>query len=145
MQEQFEKLKQEDRDLLLKAPVLVSIIAAHGHHEMNKKKKADAIKLAHLKTFTAVPLLQPYYKEVEKNFEQNFEALEKKYSPFDEGKMQELQQEVCKVNAVLSKMDQVFAGTLHWSLGKYAAHVKKADRGVVESFFMPFLIPGLTE
>ena len=68
MIKQFEKLTTEERELLYKAPVLVSVLASCSFNEVNKSQKADAIKLAHLKTFTANPLLLPYYAEVEKTF-----------------------------------------------------------------------------
>ena len=68
MLDQLNKLSATDRELLLKAPVLVSVFAASRDNELSKKGKADAIKLAHLKTFTAFPLLQDYYAEVEKTW-----------------------------------------------------------------------------
>ena len=49
MIKQFEKLTTEERDLLYKAPVLVSVLASCSFNEVNKSQKADAIKLAHLK------------------------------------------------------------------------------------------------
>ena len=65
MKEQFESLTEEEKRLLYKAPVLVSVLASCSLNEVNKAQKADAIKLAHLKTFTAAPLLLSYYAEVE--------------------------------------------------------------------------------
>ena len=57
MIKQFEKLTTEERSLLYKAPVLVSVLVSCSFNEVNKYQEADAIKLAHLKTFTAIPLL----------------------------------------------------------------------------------------
>ena len=46
MIKQFEKLTQDEQDLLLRAPVLVSVLAACSYNYVNKSQKADAIKLA---------------------------------------------------------------------------------------------------
>jgi hypothetical protein len=91
---QFKKLSNEERELLYKAPVLVSVLASSSFNEVNKYQKADAVKLAHLKTFTATPLLLPYYAEVEKTFKEQFETSVKKYSPFDDAKRNDLKKKL---------------------------------------------------
>jgi len=63
---QFEKLTPREQELLVKAPVLLSVLASCSEHGINQKQKADAIKLAHIKTFTALPELQSYFREAEK-------------------------------------------------------------------------------
>ena len=142
---QFEKLTEEEIEFLLKAPVLVSVLAASINHKISKIVKADAIKLAHLKTFTTVPLLRPYYKEVEKNFNKYFEIIEKNYAPFDEEKIDALKKELHNLYAVISKLDKEYAETLRWSLAKYTDHVKKSEHVFVENFIFPFLTHRFTE
>ena len=141
----FEHLTKEETELLMKAPVLVSVLAASYHHEISKEARADAIRLAHLKTFTAVPLLRPYYTEVEKNFKSNFEAIVKAFAPFNDENRELLLRELDDITLVMFKLDKQFAATLQWSLSKYAAHVKKAERVLLENFIFPFKIPGLTD
>jgi hypothetical protein len=145
MIKQFEKLTKAETELLLKAPVLVSVLIASGDHEISKGEKADAIKLAHLKTYTADPLLLPYYREVEKNFNINFKVIEEKYTPFDNVKREALKKEINILNAVIAKLDKEFARTLHRSLSGYAEHVKKVDKRFLETFVFPIPIHGLTD
>src|ERR1035437_3216228 len=128
MIKQFEKLTKAEIELLLKAPILVSVLATSGDHEISKKEKAEAVKFAHIKTFSADPLLLPYYKEVEKNFIIYFEEIVKKYAPFDDVKREALKKEIDTLNTVIAKLDKQFARTLHRSLSNYAEHVKKFDR-----------------
>ena len=142
---QFEKLTNEDREQLYQAPVLVSVLASSSFNEVNKYQEADAIKLAHLKTFTANPLLLPYYTEVEKTFKKQFEATIKKYFPFDEVKRNELIKETDKVNVVIGKLGKEYAHALHSSLEKYAKHVKRAAHSVLQDFIFPVPIPGLSD
>ena len=142
---QFEKLSNEERELLYKAPVLVSVLASSSYNEVNKHQKTDAIKLAHLKTFTATPLLLPYYAEVEKTFKEQFEASVKKYSPFDDAKRNDLKKEIERVNRIIGKLDKEYARVLHHSLDKYSRHVRKAAHSVFQDFIFPVPIAGLTD
>lgn len=144
MIEQFEKLTRDEANLLMRAPALVSVLAASISNKISIKDKADAIKLAHLKTFTADPLLIKYYEEVEHNFIATFEEIERKYEPFDDTKRAALKKEIQTVNQVISKLDREFALALQLSLTRYAEHVRKAEHSVLEDFIFPFILPGLT-
>ncbi len=71
MIQQLEKLTLEEQELLMKAPVLLSVLASCSDHVINKTQKKRMPSNWHiLKHFTAVPRAkQPYFKrEVEKNF-----------------------------------------------------------------------------
>jgi hypothetical protein len=145
MIKEFEKLTASEQDILLKAPAIVSLLAASATGQINEWEKSDAIKLAHIKTYSANTLLIPYYKEAESVFEKNFDAMVKKYAPFDEPRRAMMQTEIEDVNDVISKLDDAFGMALHTSLAGYAEHVKKAYKGLVVNFLFPFPIPGLTE
>ena len=144
MIKEFKKLNVKEQQLLLKAPVLVSVLAASGAFGINNEQKADAIKMAHLKTYTANPLLIEYYKEVEKNFKKNFEATVKKYAPFDNAKRDALKIEINLTNTAIAKLDKEFAITLHQSLDGYGKHVKKSALRFFENFIFPIPIKGFT-
>ena len=146
MIKQLEKLSKEDRQLLYKAPVLVSVLASSSFNEVkiNKSQKADAIKLAHLKTFTAMPLLIPYYAEVEKDFKETFEKAIQEYFPFDETKRNELKKEMDKISSVINKLDKEYAEALGKSFERYAKHVKKAAHSIFQDFIFPMPIEGLS-
>lgn len=145
MIKQFEKLTKEEATLLFKAPALVSVLAASGNHQINEKEKADAIKLSHIKEFSADPMLLNYYSEVEKNFETDFETIVKKYVPFNDTQRNLLKEEINVLNKTISLLEPEFANMLHRSLTRYAQHVKKAERSIVEDFIFPFPINGLTD
>ncbi len=106
---QFEKLNLRDQELLIKAPVLLSVLASCSEHGVNQKQKADAIKLAHIKTFTALPELQPYFKEAEKNFKEHFEEAAERYYPFDEEHRLLLKMEIKNIREIISRLNPVYA------------------------------------
>lgn len=144
MIEQFKNLTEEERRLLYGAPVLLSVLASCSFNELNKAQKADAIKLAHLKTFTAMPLLLSYYSEVDKGFKEQFEYAVKKYFPFDKDKRDEIKGEMNKINLIISKLDPAYATALHTSLEKFVRHVKKARHSILQDFIFPMPLPGLS-
>ena len=141
---EFETLSAKEKELLFQAPVLVSLLSTSADPEVKTVQKADAIQLAHLKTFTANPLLIDYYNEVEKTFTCNFESLSKKYTPSGTVNRDALKEEIKTVNILIGKLKPSFAAVLHESLTKYAAHVKQAEHSVVEDFLFPLPIHGLT-
>jgi hypothetical protein len=142
---QFRGLSEEEKGRLLQAPELVSVLAASGDRQIDKAGKADAIKLAHLKTFTADALLLPYYNEVDINFKRHFEAIVKQYAPFDNKTREALRKKIESLNVIIAKLDKGFATTLHASLSRYAAHVKQAQGSTLVDFLFPLPIPGLSE
>lgn len=131
--------------MLTRAPALISVHAAMDVNEINALRKADAIKLAHLKTFTADPLLIPYYIEVEKVFKEQFEAIVKQYAPLDREKKYILSKEIERMDPILKKLDTEYGRLLRHSLNKFAHHVQHADRSVFEYFIFPYPMPGLTD
>lgn len=144
MIKEFEKLNAAEVTLLYRAPALVSVLVSCSYNEVNKSQKGDAIKLAHLKTFTANPALLSYYNEVDKLFKEEFEAAVKKYFPFDASKRNALKNEIEKVNSIILKLDAGYATLLHKSLAAYAKHVKKAAHSIFQDFIFPLHIEGLS-
>lgn len=145
MNHEFKILSESEKYEIIKAPVLEALYAASDDHEIKEGEKAEAVKLAHFKTFTSEEELIPFYKEVYKNFQRNFEEAIQKYTPFDESKRKILKEEIDKISQIISKLDKRFANRLQKSLVDYAEHVKKAGRGNVINFVFPLPVPGITD
>lgn len=142
---QLEHLTNEERNDLFAAPVLLSVLASCTGGTINKDQKAEAIRLAHLKTFTADPLLIPFYVEVEKHFGSRFEEAVREYAPFDESKRNELKEKINSVYLILGKLNKDYAGRLIRSFEKYERHVSKAGHSVIEDFIFPMPLPGFKD
>ena len=136
--EQFAGLTEEEKALLIKAPVLISMLAAGGDNDLSEHEKAEVIKQAHLKTYTGTELLHPYYSEVDQQFQANFDVALSLYTPFDDHKRARLTQEADHINRIISKLEPGFANTLRKSLGDYGRHVKYADKAFVGNYLFPF-------
>ncbi len=142
---QLEKLSIQEQELVMKAPVLLSVLASCSDHGINKTQKTDAIKLAHIKTFTAVPELQPYFKEVEKNFTEQFEQVAEKYYPYDEDQRNLLKLEIIKMQKIIAKLSPSYALALGKSLERYTIHVKRATYSIFQDFIFPLAMLGLRD
>ncbi|MEO6883357.1 MAG: hypothetical protein ABI199_04945 [Bacteroidia bacterium] len=141
----FEKLTASEQELLLNATVFVSLLAASSDHEVFEEEKADAIKLAHLRTFTSDPVLHEYYVEVDKHFTRNFEAFDKKLPKGNDEREKILREKLTQVNGLLLKLGPDYAEVFHRSLDSYARHVAKSHRNALEFFFIPLNINGITD
>ncbi len=142
---QFEKLSFREQELLIKAPVLLSVLASCSEHGINQKQKADAIKLAHIKTFTSLPELQPYFKDAEKNFKEHFEEAAERYFPFDEEHRLMLKNEIKKIREIISRLDPIYATSLSKSLERYVIHVKRATYSIFRDFIFPLAMPDVKD
>ena len=137
MIKEFEKLTAEEVALLFKAPVIVSVQALSACKEISRTQKDDAIKLAHVKTYTEHYLLVPYYEEADKHFKKHFEEYLERFFPFNTVRYVAIKNEMNKVNAVIDKIDAVYAGLLRKSLAGYARHVNNAARNVLQDLIFP--------
>ena len=123
MKNQLNKLTDEERAKLDRAPVYVSLLAAGSDGQITEKEKSDAVELSHLRTFTADPLLRPYYKEVEAIFASEFTRLSGVYIPFGDAEINEIKEELGVIYHLCDKLDPEYAELLKQSLKTYAEHV----------------------
>jgi hypothetical protein len=142
---QLEKLNPEEQELLIKAPVLLSVLVSCSEHAMNKAQKSDAIKLAHIKTFTAVPELQPYFREAEKNFKEHFEQIAEQYYPFDHVHRDLLKLEIQNIQKIIAKLSPSYGKALSKSLERYTIHVKRATYSIFQDFIFPLALLDLKD
>lgn len=123
MENQLKKLTIKERELLLKAPVLISILASSTDENIDRKERKEAIELSHLRTFTSKPILQSFYKEVEVEFKKNLEELLHKYEPFNETRQNLIKSELKTIYNLLAKLDDNFEKEMKESLKSYGRHI----------------------
>ena len=118
-------------------------MATSYHGTIDEIEKEDAIRLNHLRTFTAEPELQFFYSEVEKVFKNQVNELVNKYQPMNRLKRNEILDEISEANEVLGKTDKEFAKMFKHSMKTYEEHVIRSRNNVVEYFLFPFDLPSL--
>jgi hypothetical protein len=138
MAKEIDKLNPDDREILLRAPAVVAILAAlSADGEVSKNEKAESIKLAHLRTYTSDPILHNYYKEVDKNFESYFDEIMAMLPEGEQEKEDFLEAKLVELRAVLPKMNDIYAISLTSSLRTFAKHVFKTNSSFLEYFILP--------
>lgn len=143
--EPLEKLNQQEKEQLFKAPAYVSLLAANTDGTLDEAEKDVAIEFAHVKTYSCDPLLTEFYKEVEKVFEENLEKLDKQLPKGRKERNEAINKELLELEPLFTKLGKEYAETLHHSFSTYAEHVSKAHRSSLASFIFPFAIEGIAD
>lgn len=138
MSAEIDKLNPEEKDIILRAPAVVAILAAISDDgEVSKHEKAESIKISHLRTFTSEEMLRNFYTEAEKVFEDNFEDIMSKLPQEWADKESYLENELTDLNKVLPKLDRVYAQGLVNSLKSFARFVFKSNSSFLDFFVLP--------
>ncbi len=141
MSAEIDKLNEEDRAIILRAPAIVAILAAVSDDgEVSENEKAEAVKLSHLRTYTSPEILHNYYLEVEKVFEENFDYIMSNLPENWEEKENYLRSRVEAVNSILPKMNAVYSEELVNSLRSFSKHVFKSNSSFLENFILPMFM-----
>lgn len=141
----FDDLNPAEKDLLLKYPVYISMLAAENNDHLDKTEKRRAIQFCHIKTFTCDPLLSQFYHEAEKRFEANINELDNAL-PTNKGEREEIiKDELAKIEKILLKLGTDFTLVMHRSMRSFKDHVSRAHRNILEYFVFPLPIQGITD
>jgi hypothetical protein len=141
----FENLNQFEKDLLLKFPAYISLLAANTDGKIDDTEKKVAIDFTHVKTFSSDPLLKDYYIEAEKSFQSTIEKLDKELPKGMKERDEAIKIELKKMEPTLNKLGDKFAAIMHKSMKSFTEHVSRAHNNSLEFFLIPFYIKGLTD
>lgn len=128
---EFEDLREDEREVLLKAPVYVAILIAGADGNIDKSEKTEAIEVARNKQSRAREQLVEYYKEVGASFEERFNALLIELPSDSDERTSAITAELRKLNVILPKIEKNFAVKLHASLKELAKKIAEASGGVL--------------
>lgn len=141
MSAEIDKLDETDREILLRAPAIVALLAAISDDgEVSKSEKSESVKLAHLRTYTSHEILHNFYKEVDKVFEGYFDEEAAKMPDGKEEREKYLEGRLTDLNEVLPKLNKIYANELVLSLKSFARHVFKSNAGYLEFFVLPIFL-----
>lgn len=128
---EFEDLREDEREVLLKAPVYVAILIAGADGNIDKSERTEAIEVARNKQSRAREQLVEYYKEVGASFEERFNALLTELPCDSAERTSAITTELRKLNFILPKVEKNFAIKLHASLKELAKKIAEASGGVL--------------
>lgn len=140
----FETLTTVEKEMLLKFPAYISLLAANWDGNLSENEKKEAIYLAHIKTFTSHPLLKEFYLEADKVFKSNIEQLDNELPKEKKERDEAIKTELQKLEPILKKLGKYFAQTMHSSMSSFKNHVSASHHSILESFIFPIPIKGIT-
>ena len=128
---EFENLREDEIQVLLKAPVHVAILIAGADGKIDKSERKEAVEVARSRQSRAREQLVEYYKAVGESFEEEFNKLITSLPEDVKDRNSDLEQELRKLNFILPKIDRVFSIKLYASLKDLAKKIAEASGGVL--------------
>jgi hypothetical protein len=127
---EFEKLKDQEIELLLKAPLLVCILIAGADGTIDKKEIKEAISIAEKKN-KKKGVLGPYFAELAQDFEDKLKILIQSY-PYESTQRNPLIiSELAALNQLWAKVGPSFAAELYITLKDIAAGIASSSGGLL--------------
>ena len=129
MIKEFEKLREDEVDVLMKAPIYVAILIAGADGDIDKTERKEAIDIANLRQSRSREQLNEYYKQID--FHSEFERLIAELPSGTDERTTAIIRELRKLNFILKKVDRAFAVKLHGSLKDLAKKIAEASGGLM--------------
>ncbi len=131
MIKEFEKLREEEIEIMLKAPVLVSVLIAGADGTIDKAEVKEAVSIARGKQSRAREQLVDYYKLVGETFESRFNDMINTFPSKPEERNPMIIAELKRLNRILPKVEKNFAVKFYASLKDLAKKIAEASGGVL--------------
>ncbi|MEP1093522.1 MAG: hypothetical protein ABJG78_00335 [Cyclobacteriaceae bacterium] len=128
---EFEPLREDEIDVVIKAPVYVAILIAGADGNIDKSERKEAINVARSKQTRSREQLGDYYKLVGEGFEDNFNKLIDELPSGTEERISAITKELRKLNFILPKIDKHFSVKLIASLKELAKKIAESSGGVL--------------
>ena len=128
---EFEHLTEEERSLMYKVPLLVTILVAGADDKIDKREISEAINISKLKVSRARPRLIEFYKIVADHFEENLvdaiALLPDRVGVRNPVIIGDLE----KLNGIFPKLDKEFAIMFYSSMKEIAKRIAESSGGIL--------------
>ena len=131
MIKEFANLREEEIEIMLKAPVLVSVLIAGADGNIDKAETKEAVSIARGKQSRAREQLVDYYKLVGDTFESRFSDMVNEFPTKPEERNPMIIAELKRLNRILPKLDKNFSVKFYASLKDLAKKIAEASGGVL--------------
>lgn len=128
---EFDKLTEEEINVLHSAPILVSILIAGADNEIDNSEIKKAVSISKDKQKRARASLLEYYKEIGDNFEDKLKVMIQSFPSSAKDRNPILIEELEKLNDILPKIDSHFSTEFYESLKDIAKKIAESSGGVL--------------
>lgn len=129
---QFEQLSEQEKQQLLDAIPLISILVAGADGRIDTREKAAAKKATHVRAYHEdTELLHSYYQEIDGIVEERMTSYLQLLSNNTEERTTQVVDELKKLNKVLPQLDPQYGAALYSSFCSFAKYVAEASGGIL--------------
>ena len=125
---ELRKLSEEEMEVLIKAPLLVSILIAGADGEIDRDEIDGAISAAKKKAKSQTSL-QSYYESVSQDFEDKLKVLLQHYPSKPHLRAVSISKELARLNPIFAKVQGSLAIEIYESLLSLALNIAKSSGG----------------
>lgn len=131
MKEEFRTLRDDEIEILLKAPVMVAILIAGADDNIDKYEIKEAIAFSEKKKSSEKNFLSDYFNEVGDDFEKNLELYIRDLPKEIEIRQATITSYLRQLNGILPKIEVEVAVKFYEFLLELSKVVAKASGGVM--------------
>ncbi len=127
---QFSTVNEEEKKLLLDAPVIVTYLIGGADDNLDENEKQKSNHLVHIRAATGDPILFDFYKEIEATFAVKLNGFTAKYGNLQVNeRTRVLVEELTKLNDILPKLNDIYARAYLKSLRSLAYAIAEVSGG----------------
>lgn len=127
----YENLAAEDLQLLLDAPILVTILIGGADGNLDADEKAWGDKLAHIRQNSDSHFLSDYYEDASQNFSERLETIFATFPEDTDERCEMISEILSGLNDVYKNLDVNFVTALNESLRSFAHQIAEASGGIL--------------
>ncbi len=136
----FQTITEAEFNQLVDTPVWLALLAALSNDgEIQPSEKAEAVKLAHLRTFTSSKTLQEFYKKVDEVFASRFDRLHDRLPAGEHDKELYIEAMIKQTHSILLKLDVDVAEAIEGSFSSFYDHIFKSEKSFFQYFALPLI------
>lgn len=126
---EFKNLTEEESNLMLITPALVTILIAGAEGKIDDKEIDWGTSITHIRA-NEHSIVQNYYLETDRNFNETLKKLIEVLPQDVKERSNKINSELKKINNILPKLDPEFSKEFYKGLLSLAKHVAEASGGI---------------
>lgn len=138
----FSELTDQEYRELVDLPIWISLLAAYEHDgKIDKDERAEAIRIAHLRSFDSPYDIRDYALQVYRDFDHRFRRLDEALTGEDgEKKVEEIRAKIQDIYVrLVPKIEPSVVEDLFNTLESFYRHVFVSNRSFLQYFALPIV------
>jgi hypothetical protein len=127
---QLRNLSEKEQNIIINAPVWVTLLIACADNDLNREEVKKAANVIQMRSLTEDSEIRTLYREISDDFEHLIQIEINNLPLLGEDRISQLTQNLSQLNEIYPKLESTYAIQFHKSLLKLAAIVAQSDGGL---------------